>query len=128
MNMPMFLKREMASDFSNQLERREDEFYKRLLKGKQDLEEIRETELKADARRKKAYKNYEQACEIKGKFKVRTCLPIKECFAKNKQTYIPLMSEKANTTAATSTSAPNKRPSGKGWIYLNLNIFFIFLI
>lgn len=112
----MFFKREMASDFTNQLERREDEFYKRLFKSKQDPEEIWETDLKADARRRKAYRNYEEACEIKGKFKVRTCLPIKECFAKNKQTFIPLLSEKANATATKPASQDTKKPI-KGLIF-----------
>lgn len=112
MSMSMFLKREVANDFNNQLEGRENEFYKRLTKRKQDPEEIRETELKADARRRKAYKNYEDSCKIKGKFTVRTCLPIKECFAKNKQTYIPLLSEKTNGTTAAPQTTKNSR--GKG--------------
>ncbi|CAF1055072.1 unnamed protein product [Brachionus calyciflorus] len=110
-DLPIFLKRELANEFNNQLERREDEFYQQIFKRKQDAEEIREIELKADARRKKAYKNYEESCKIKGKFTVRTCPKLQECTAKNKQTYIPLLAEKKNsTTAAPVTTTTTKAP------------------
>lgn len=122
MDMSMFLKREMASDFNNQLESHQNDFYKRLIKGKQDPEEIRESDLKADARRKKAYKNYEESCKIKGKFTVRTCLPIRECFVKNKQTFIPLLSEKANGTASATTAPKTTRKGLIGLFYLRFVI------
>lgn len=62
-------------------------------KRKQDPEEVRETESKAEARRRKAYKNYEESCKVKGKFTVRTCPKLEECFAKNKLKFIPLKND-----------------------------------
>jgi hypothetical protein len=52
-----------------------------IYKRKQDPEEVRETTAKMEARRKKAHKNYEQSCEIKGKFKVRSCPTLDQCLA-----------------------------------------------
>ena len=55
-----------------------------LFKRKQDAEEVREIQKKTEARRKKAYKNYEESCKIKGKFLVRSCMPLQQCLDKQK--------------------------------------------
>lgn len=115
----MFLKREIANAFNQEREERDVDMVKSLMKRKHDAEEIREIDAKANARRKKAYKNYEEACNIKGKFTVRSCPKIEECFAKNKQKFIPLAVDKSATTlapvnATTTTSSPITTTKKKG--------------
>ena len=112
-----FMTRQQASDFmNNDDEDQKDQFFKRLLFGsgkdksttppttttkkpKHDPEEVREIEAKTNARRKKAYKNYEDACKVNGKFTVRTCPKIEDCFARNKLKFIPVVQTPAPTTA-----------------------------
>lgn len=111
--------RQLANSFGEGEEA--DEFYKRLFgsssdkdkstttkatttkKPKHDPEEQREILAKADARRRKAYKNYEDACKVHGKFTVRTCPKIEDCFARNKVKFIPLLTEKPTTPKTTTT-------------------------
>ena len=95
----MFFRREMANDFSNQL----------IEKHKHDPKEVREIESKSEGRRKKAYKNYEESCKVKGKFEVRSCPKLEDCFAKNKLKFLPLKSALPNTPVpVTTTSRPKK--------------------
>ena len=112
----LFMTRQQASDFMNNDDEDQDQFFKRLLFGsgkdksttppttttkkpKHDPEEVREIEAKTNARRKKAYKNYEDACKVNGKFTVRTCPKIEDCFARNKLKFIPVVQTPAPTTA-----------------------------
>lgn len=121
-----FVMRAVANDFMNNGD--EDEMFKRLFgssskdktttpattttkKPKHDPEEIREIEAKANARRKKAYKNYEDACKVHGKFLVRTCPKIEDCFARNKVKFIPVVDPKVvPTTPAQPTVRPTVKP------------------
>lgn len=109
----MFLTRQVANNFG---ESEAEDLYKRLFssdkdktttakaattkKPKHDPEEVREIEAKANGRRKKAYKNYEDACKVHGKFTVRTCPKLEDCFAKNKVKFIPLVDPKTLATTA----------------------------
>lgn len=112
-----FMMREVATNFMANGDE-EDEMYKRLFgssskdktttpattttkKAKHDPEEIREIEAKANARRRKAYKNYEDACKVHGKFTVRTCPKIEDCFARNKAKFIPVVDPKPTTPKPT---------------------------
>ena len=70
---------------------------------KYDAEEQREINAKTEARRFKAFKNYEESCNIRGKFKVRSCPKLEECYAKNKIAFVPLASAVNVTKAATTT-------------------------
>ena len=60
---------------------------------------MRETNAKHDARRKKAYKNYEQSCEISGKFKVRTCPPLEICYKNQGLKWVNITTLETNKTA-----------------------------
>ena len=76
---------------------------------KYDAEEMREINLKIESRRIKAYKNYEESCNIRGKFKVRSCPKLDECYAKNKLKFVPL----ASTVNATSPASPTTTARGR---------------
>lgn len=105
-NGDIFFAREVANEFEQLKAEREVELLDSMVKRKHDAEEVREIEAKADARRRKAYKNYEDACKISGKFTVRSCPTLQECTAKNNQKYIPLLAQKNATTPAPPTTKP----------------------
>lgn len=121
-----FMTRHEANRFiDNDDDDQEDQFFKRLFgsskdkvttpattttkKPKHDPEEVREIEAKANARRKKAYKNYEDACKVHGKFTVRTCPKIEDCFARNKIKFIPVVQTPAPTTPKPPAPKPGRR-------------------
>lgn len=99
--------RELANEFNDN----EMSAFRRLVKRKHDPEEVREIDLKADARRRKAYKNYEDSCKISGKFTVRSCPKLEECYTKNKLKLIPLLSQN-KTAPAPTTVKPTTIASG----------------
>lgn len=136
--MDMFMTRELANSFGNSDD--EEEMYRRIFgssskdkttttttkKPKYDAEEIREIEAKANGRRKKAYKNYEDACKVKGKFTVRSCPKIEDCYAKNKIKFIPLLAEKTTPAPTTTTKKAIGKNINKEQNILNL-IFWCIL-
>lgn len=120
-----FMTRQLANSFMSN-DDQEQEFYKRFFgssskdktttaattttkKPKHDPEEIREIEAKANARRRKAYKNYEDACKVHGKFTVRTCPKIEDCFARNKLKFIPVIEKPTTTVPPKPTLKPGRR-------------------
>ena len=91
-------------------------FLSSVFKRSQDKEEIRETEAKIAGRRKKAYKNYEQSCEISGKFKVRSCPTLAECYAKQGKGFNGTIVVDPTTTTTTSTTKKTTTTTLKGLI------------
>ena len=79
-------------------------FLSSVVKRSQDAEEIKETTAKVNARRKKAYKNYEQSCEISGKFKVRTCPTLEQCYASQGKGFNHTVVKEATTTTTAKTT------------------------
>ena len=88
-----------------------------LFKRKHDAEEIKEIDAKVEARRRKAFENYEDSCKIHGKFLVRTCPKLEECYTKNKLKFVPLknttlhQSKLAQLWTTTTTTTTTTKPT-----------------
>lgn len=118
----IFIKRQLASQFNGEMDDAEDDVNddddSDFVKRKHDPEEVREIDAKTMSRRRKAYKNYEESCKIKGKFTVRTCPKIEDCFAKNKQKFLPILDTSKTTPAPTTT-----KPKGFFCLLYQTHIF-----
>lgn len=90
---------------------------RKLVRRKLDAEEIKEIKSKSEARRRKAYENYEESCKPKGKFTARSCPILADCYTKNKLPYVPVATKPQMTTAVALTSTalvprPAVKPKG----------------
>jgi len=101
----VLLTREAASAFNNDEEdKQEGGLLRTLVRRKLDAEEIKEIKSKSEARRRKAYENYEESCKPKGKFTARSCPILADCYTKNKLPYVPVATKPQMTTAVALTS------------------------
>lgn len=101
-----------------------------------DNQEVKETKTKSEARRRKAFENYEEACKIKGKYTFRACPKLSDCFARNNISFVtiepiePIENNKTTTAVALTTTAlaltstalairEEIKPKGKHFLRLN---------
>lgn len=76
-----------------------------------DSQELKETKLKSEARRQKAFENYEESCKIKGRYVFRACPKIEDCFARHNISFssfepvIPIEKNDTTTAVAVTTTA-----------------------
>ena len=124
------MSRDIASEFNKRDEDNDDnelshQYFRSLVKRKHDAEEIKEIKAKTEARRRKAYENYEESCKVKGKFLARSCIPLHECFSKNKLKFIPLTNSSSSALAqlltTTKTTTTTKSKNGKFILILNFS-------